>query len=372
MNKQICMCAVLITLTATGVVFAGGKQATSQTASAGNITTRIVCDESGIDDKSFNQSAWEGVLRFYGETRDSAPNRGKLYDAVVGQSKDRYEALLQQVTDEGYDLIIPTGTSFTDPTAVIARRNPNQKYLVIDEGGFGLPNVLSAVFSEQEGSYLVGVMAALKAKADNIPNPQFGFIGGMQGAVITRFEMGYVQGILSVIPDARILDYYAGSWSDPGSAKTKAKSWYDSGVYAIFSAAGSTGNGTIAQAKEYRAQGKNVWAIGVDSDQFADGLYNDTDSAVLTSMIKRVDSATLYGLTQVKNGAFQGGDRILGMKEDAVGYTTTNAKALSQTLINAVEASKQDILSGKLVLAATYAEAKKIPGFPQSLSALDD
>jgi basic membrane protein A len=369
--KKIGMCVVLIILAA-GVVFAGGGRATSTAPAASNITSRLVCDESGIDDKSFNQSAWEGVLRYYGETRGNTPGRGTLYDAVVGQSKDRYEALLQQVTDEGYDLIIPTGTSFTDPTAVIARRNPNQKYLVIDEGGFGLPNVLSAVFSEQEGSYLVGVIAALKAKADNIPNPQFGFIGGMQGAVITRFEMGYVQGILSIIPDAKIFDYYAGSWSDPGSAKTKAKSWYDSGVYAIFSAAGSTGNGTIAQAKEYRAQGKNVWAIGVDSDQFADGLYTDTDSAVLTSMIKRVDSATFYGLTQVKNGAFQGGDRILGMKEDAVGYTTTNAKVLPQALINAVEASKQDILSGKLVLAATYGDAKKIPGFPQNLSALDD
>jgi basic membrane protein A len=332
----------------------------------------MVCDESGIDDKSFNQSAWEGILRYYGETRNNSPNRGVLYDAVVGQSKDQYEALLQQVTDEGYDLVIPTGTSFDDPIRVVAKRNPNQKYLYIDEGGFGLSNVLSAIFSEQEGSYLVGVVAALKAKADGIANPQFGFIGGMQGAVITRFEMGYVQGILSVIPDAKILDYYAGSWSDPGSAKTKAKSWYDSGVYAIFSAAGSTGNGAIAQAKEYRAQGKNVWAIGVDSDQYADGLYTATDSAVLTSMIKRVDSATFYGLSQVKAGTFKGGDRILGMKEDAVGYTTTNTKALPKSLIDQVEAQKQDILSGKLVLAATYAEAKKIPGFPQNLSALDD
>ncbi|MDR2629777.1 MAG: BMP family protein [Spirochaetaceae bacterium] len=368
--KKISFCVLIIALLA-GVLFAGGGKA-QPAKGAGDVTTRIVCDESGIDDKSFNQSAWEGVLRYYGETRENGPNRGKLYDAVVGQNKDQYEALLQQVTDEGYDLVIPTGTSFTEAVKIVGGRNPNQKYLYIDEGGFGLPNVLSAVFSEQEGSYLVGVVAALKAKADGIANPQFGFIGGMQGAVITRFEMGYVQGVLSVIPNAKILDYYAGSWSDPGSAKTKAKSWYDSGVYAIFSAAGSTGNGTIAQAKEYRAQGKNVWAIGVDSDQFADGLYNATDSAVLTSMIKRVDSATYYGLSQVKAGTFQGGDRILGMKEDAVGYTTTNAKAMPQSLINEVEAKKQDILSGKLVLAATYAEAKRLPGFPQDLSALDD
>jgi basic membrane protein A len=368
--RKISFCVAFSVLLA-GAVFAGGGRAAG-TQPAGDITSRIVCDESGIDDRSFNQSAWEGVLRYYGETRSSSPNRGKLYDAVVGQNKDQYEALLQQVTDEGYDLVIPTGTSFAEAVQIVARRNPNQKYLYIDEGGFGLPNILSAVFSEQEGSYLVGVVAALKAKADGIANPQFGFIGGMQGAVITRFEMGYVQGILSVIPNAKILDYYAGSWSDPGSAKTKAKSWYDSGVYAIFSAAGSTGNGTIAQAKEYRAQGKNVWAIGVDSDQYEDGLYTATDSAVLTSMIKRVDSATFYGLSQVKAGTFQGGDRTLGMKEDAVGYTTTNAKAMPQSLISQIEAKKQDILSGKLTLAATYAEAKKIPGFPQDLSALDD
>jgi basic membrane protein A len=368
--RKISFCVVLSVLLA-GVVFAGGNKADAGKP-LGDITSRMVCDESGIDDKSFNQSAWEGVLRYYGETQNNSSNRGILYDAVVGQNKDQYEALLQQVTDEGYELVIPTGTSFTEAVKVVGRRNPNQKYLYIDEGGFGLPNVLSTVFSEQEGSYLVGVVAALKAKADGIVNPQFGFIGGMQGAVITRFEMGYVQGILSVIPDAKILDYYAGSWSDPGSAKTKAKSWYDSGIYAIFSAAGSTGNGTIAQAKEYRAQSKNVWAIGVDSDQYEDGLYTATDSAVLTSMIKRVDSATFYGLSQVKAGTFQGGDRILGMKEDAVGYTTTNTKAMPQSLISQIEASKQDILSGKLVLAATYAEAKKIPGFPQDLSALDD
>jgi basic membrane protein A len=131
--RKISFCFVLSVLLA-DAVFAGGSRAAG-TQPAGNITSRIVCDESGIDDRSFNQSAWEGVLRYYGETRSSSPNRGKLYDAVVGQNKDQYEALLQQVTDEGYDLVIPTGTSFAEAVQIVARRNPNQKYLYIDEGG---------------------------------------------------------------------------------------------------------------------------------------------------------------------------------------------------------------------------------------------
>ena len=167
--------------------------------------------------------------------------------------------------------------------------------MIVDVNWIGQPNVIEYVYAEEQGSYLVGLAAALQAKEDGVANPKFGFIGGVPGATITKFEMGYIQGIKAIYPDAEIVDYYANDWGKPELAKAQAKNWYDNGVYAIFSAAGGTGNGTIAQAKEYRSQGKNVWAIGVDSDQYAEGVYADGKSAVLTSMVKRVETSAIYG-----------------------------------------------------------------------------
>jgi basic membrane protein A len=150
-----------------------------------------------------------------------------------------------------------------------------------------------------------------------------------------------------------------------------AKTWYDSGVYAIYSAAGGTGNGTIAQAKEYRLEGKNVWAIGVDSDQFEEGLYNATDSAVLTSMIKRVETSLIYALKAVQNKSFRGEVIVFDLRADGVGYSDTNV-ALTAGIKSELESIKQQIISGQIKIAATYADAKKLPGFPQNLMAMDN
>jgi basic membrane protein A len=265
------------------------------------------------------------------------------------------------------------GFTFADPVKAVAEKNPNAKYMIIDVDYVTLPNVLNAVFAEHEGSYLVGVAAALKAQADGIKDPKFGFIGGIASSTITKFEVGYVQGILSVLPNAKIVDYYVGSWDNPDLAKTQAKNWYDSGVYIIYCAAGASGNGGIAQAKEYRNAGKNVWVIGVDSDQFADGVYNDAgDSAVLTSMLKMVDTASYDALQDVKNGTFKAGVRTLNLRANGVDYAKTNKKALPAAITSQIDAVKTDVISGKVKVAATYAEAKALPGFPQDLNAKDN
>jgi basic membrane protein A len=243
--------------------------------------------------------------------------------------------------------------------------------MIVDVDWVSLPNVLQVVFAEHEGSYLVGVAAALKARADGIANPRFGFIGGVPGATITKFEMGYVQGILSIFPNAQIVDYYTNDWGRPDLAKTQAMIWYDSGVYAIYSAAGGSGNGTIAQAKEYRAAGRNVWAIGVDSDQHEEGIYSGNNSAVLTSMLKRVETGLLYGLNAVKYNTFRGEVIVLDMRAEGVGYSNTNS-ALTADIRNELERVKQQIINGQIRVAATYAEARRLPGFPQNLLAMDD
>ena len=372
--KKIAFCLILGGIIAASVFSGGGSQssaAPAKSSSAGGITVRLLTDATGIDDKSFNAAAWRGILEFYGDTWQNQKQRGKAYDVVTAQTQDMYIPNIRQATDEGYDLIVTTGFTFADALTEVAKQNPKQNYLIVDVDWVNLPNVMEATYAEHEGSYLVGVATALKAKADNIPNPRFGFIGGVAGKVITKFEVGYVQGILSVIPNAQIVDYYVNSWGEPALAKTQAKNWYDSGVYAIYSAAGGSGNGTIAQAKEYRAAGKNVWAIGVDSDQYEEGLYTSTDSAVLTSMLKRVETSLIYALKAVQNKSFRGENIVFDLKSDGVGYAATNS-ALTSDIKNQLEQIKAQIANGQIKVAATYADAKQLPGFPQNLMAQDD
>ncbi|MCL2441441.1 MAG: BMP family ABC transporter substrate-binding protein [Treponema sp.] len=335
------------------------------------ITVRLLTDATGVDDKSFNAAAWRGILEFYGDSWANPRQRGKAYDWITARDQSMYIPNLRQATDEGYDLIIVNGFTWDDAVTQVSLDNPDQKYLIVDVDWVEAGSIMQAAYAEHEGSYLVGVAAALKALEDGVVNPRFGFIGGMPGAVITKFQVGYVQGILSVIPNAQIVDYYVGSWNEPGLAKIQAMTWYDSGVYAIFSAAGNSGNGTIAQAREYRAAGRNVWAIGVDSDQFEDGLYNRTDSAVLTSMLKRVENSVMYALNAVRNNTFTPKVIIFDLKVDGVGYSAVNP-ALSSEIIDTLEIVKEQISSGQIIVAATLAEAMRLPGFPQNLRAIDD
>lgn len=359
---------VLVLAMATMLFAQGGKEAA---ASDGRPTIRLLTDATGIDDKSFNAAAWRGIVEYYGDTVEKPANRGKLYDVVTAQTQDMYIPNLRQASDEGYDLIMVTGFTWADALSEVAPQYPDQKYTIVDVDWVGQPNVMEFIYSEEQGSFLVGLAAALQAKEDGIQNPRFGFIGGVPGATITKFEMGYVQGIRSVFPNAQIYDYYANDWGKPELAKAQAKNWYDMGVYCIFSAAGGTGNGTIAQAKEYRNQGKNVWAIGVDSDQYADGIYTGTKSAVLTSMLKRVENSSLMVLKAVADGSFSGGVVQMGMADDGVGYSTANPE-LNANVIKLVDAAKADINSGKIKIFKTYREALAAGAAPAGLAALDD
>jgi len=371
MKKSVFIGLIALALVS-ALVFSGCSKKTGGAKQAsGEVTVRLLTDATGIDDKSFNAAAWRGILQFYGDTWNNTTKRGSLYNVVTAQTQDMYIPNLRQTTDEGYDLIVATGFTWADALAEVAKDNPNQKYMIVDVDWLQGANIMQAVYAEHEGSYLVGAAAALKAKEDKIANPRFGFIGGVPGAVITKFEVGYVQGVLSVLPDAQIVDYYVNSWGEPALAKTQAKNWYDSGVYVIYSAAGGSGNGTIAQAKEYRAAGRDVWAIGVDSDQHDEGLYTATDSAVLTSMLKLVETSLVYGLNEIKNKTFKGEIITFDLAKDGVGYSTANP-ALSGAIKTELQTLKQKIIKGEIKIAASNAEAKKLPGFPKNLKAVDD
>ena len=349
---------ILLALLVPAVIFAGGGK-DAAVSDSGKPTIRLLTDATGIDDKSFNAAAWRGIVQFYGDTLDNTAHRGSHYDVVTAQTQDMYIPNLRQAADEGYDLIVVTGFTFADALNQVAPQYPDQKFAIIDVDYVLHPNVIDFIYSEEQGSYLVGLAAALQAKEDGIQNPKFGFIGGIPGATITKFEVGYIQGIRSVFPDAEIVDYYANDWGKPELAKAQAKNWYDNGVYCIFSAAGGTGNGTIAQAKEYRLAGRNVWAIGVDSDQFEDGIYDGKNSAVLTSMIKRVENSTIKALTDIENGTFTGGVVKMTMADKGVDYSTANP-ALSKSVIAEVEKAKTEIINGNIKIYAVPLQGHRL------------
>ncbi|MCL2092650.1 MAG: BMP family ABC transporter substrate-binding protein [Treponema sp.] len=334
-------------------------------------TTMLLTDATGIDDRSFNAAAWRGILEFYGTNWNRQAGRGELFQVVTAATQDMYIPNLRNATDEGWDLIITTGFTWADALGTVASQNPDQKYMIVDVDWVDHPNVMQASYAEHEGSFLVGVAAALKAQADGIQNPRFGFIGGIPNAVITKFHVGFIQGVMAVLPNAQFVDYYANDWGRPDLAKTQAMNWYDSGVYAIFSAAGGTGLGTIAQAREYREIGRNVWAIGVDSDQHDEGLYTARDSAVLTSMLKRVEASVLYALRAIDDDTFTGRHIEFGLADNGVGFSTTNS-AMTRNIVNQVNQYRDRIISGQIRVIPTYAEARNLPGFPQNLQARDD
>ncbi len=362
---------VLVALATTLAVFTGCAKKTEAAATETKPTIRLITDATGIDDKSFNAAAWRGILAFYGDTWDNQAGRGKLYDVVTCQTQDKYIPNLKQAADEKYGIICVTGFTFADALGEVAPLYPDQKFMIVDVDWVNQPNVLQYVFSEHQGSYLVGVAAALKAQADGIANPKFGFIGGIPGATITKFEIGYIEGIKSIFPNAQVLDYYANDWGKPELAKAQAKNWYDSGVYAIYSAAGGTGNGTIAQAKEYRSQGKNVWAIGVDSDQYEEGVYADGKSAVLTSMLKSVETATQDALKAIESGSYPSGVVVLDMKANGIGFSERNAELGAENIAK-INAVKQDIIDGKITVHATYKDALAAGAVPEGLGAKDN
>ena len=358
---MIALCALM--------VFAQGSSEATSAADNGKIKAILLTDATGIDDKSFNAAAWRGMLEFYG---DNGEGRGTLYENVTAQSDDDYLPNLKNAAEGDWDLIITTGFTWAEATQEAAGLYPDQNFIIVDVDYLNkTDNLIQYIYEEEQGSYLVGVAAATQAKEDGIASPKFGFVGGVAGATITKFEIGYIEGIKSVYPDAEIVDFYVNSWGDPALAKTAAKSMYDSGVYCIFAAAGGSGLGVINQAKEERLAGKNVWAIGVDSDQYEDGLYADGKSAVLTSMLKMVENSTLDALQKVQNGTWKGGVVTQNMANNGVGYSTANAE-LKASAKAAADTAKADILSGKIVVNKTYAASKAAGFAPAGLGAIDD
>lgn len=306
----------------------------------------IVFDVGGRGDKSFNDGAFLGGLM----AADSLNARVRYIEP--GEGSDR-EAGLRLLAAEGMDLVVAVGFIFTDDVLTLAREYPNVMFadvdfaVATDSVGNALPlppNLVALKFREEEGSFLVGAMAALVGGSKKV-----GFVGGMDIALIHKFEAGYRAGVKHVCPDCEVVVQYAGvtpeAFKNPGKGKELALSQYQQGVNVIYHASGSTGLGVFEAA---RTTGK--LAIGVDADQ-----YSEAPGHVLTSMVKGIDAAVFDAAKAVQDGVFKGGVRVFGLAERGVGYVydDNNRALIPDSVRTRLLALKADIIAGRIRVPST-------------------
>ena len=294
----------------------------------------MIYDMGGKFDKSFNEAAYRGVEKFKKET-------GKPVIEFEISNESQREQALRRMAERGATPIMATGFAQTSTVEKVARDFPKLQFTIID-GVVKLPNVQSILFKEQEGSFLVGMIAALTSKTGKV-----GFVGGMDIPLIRKFQCGYEQGVKYANPKAEVFVNMVGTtgaaWNDPTRGGELARSQFAKGADVIFAAAGGTGVGVYQAAKD---AGK--LAIGVDSNQ--NHLQPGT---MLTSMVKRVDLAVYESAK-----AFKPGLMSLGLKEDGVDYALDqyNAKLIAPDVKKKVDQAKADIIAGKIKVADYMAD----------------
>lgn len=342
----------LLKMAVVAAMVLGGLTACSSSSNEGGneqeekcpIKIGLVTDTGGIDDKSFNQGTWEGILAYAEENNLSS----ECYKYLQSTSDADYVPFLSQMGDDGMDIIIAPGFLFIDALNEVAPNYPDTSFVIIDDV-VDQPNVASALFNAQEPSYLVGVAAAMKAKEAGAT--KVGYVGGMEFDTILAFEAGYREGVASVDPSIEVLCDYIGDFVSADKGKALAQKQFNNGAYVVYQVAGSAGNGVIAEGKERREKGEDVWVIGVDKDQYADGLLTDGTSVVLTSALKHAGAAAKECIELHVAGKFPGGQSVVAsLSTGGVDYTTTNTAAMSQDIIDAVESAKAKIIKGEIVV----------------------
>ncbi|HEY7764424.1 MAG TPA: BMP family ABC transporter substrate-binding protein [Aestuariivirgaceae bacterium] len=298
-------------------------------ALAADIKPAIVYDLGGKFDKSFNEGVYNGAEQF---KKDS----GIEYRDFEVQNDSQREQALRNFAKRGHTPIIAVGFSQAQAVEKVAAEFPDIQFAIIDMV-VDKPNVASIVFKEHEGSYLVGILAAMSSKTGKV-----GFVGGMDIPLIRKFACGYVGGVKSVKSDAEVFQNMTGTtgaaWNDPVKGGELAKSQFDRGADVVYHAAGGTGLGVLQAAADAGKLG-----IGVDSNQ-----NHIHPGHVLTSMLKRVDTATYTVFDAAKNGAFKPGLQVLGLAEGGVGWALDdNNKALiTPEMMEAAKKAEEDIKSG--------------------------
>ena len=314
----------------------------------------MVTDVGGIDDKSFNQSAWKGIKEF-GEENDLTEGDGYTY--LQSQSDADYTTNLNSLARKNYNLIFGVGFMMQESVNEIAAQQKDFNFSIID-GVVEQPNVASILFKEQEASFLAGIAAGLTTETNKV-----GFIGGVTGAVIERFEAGFIAGVKAVNPEAEVDVQYAEAFDKAEMGQSIASKMYSSGVDVIIHAAGGTGNGLFKEARDLKQKdpSRKIWAIGVDSDQTAEGVVEidgKEQNVIITSALKRVDVAVKDISAKAKEGNFPGGETsVYTLADDGVGLAPINDAVEAKAEIEAKVAEyTEKIKSGDLVIPGTLKE----------------
>ncbi len=300
-------------------------------AQAADITPAVIFDMGGKFDKSFNQGVYDGVEKFKAET-------GIEYREFEVTNEAQREQALRRMAQRGANPVLAIGFAQAGPLEIVAKEFPDTQFTIID-GVVDLPNVRSILFKAHEGSFLVGVLAAMASGGEPV-----GFVGGMDIPLIRGFSCGYEQGAKHVGADVTVIENMTGTtpaaWNDPGRGSELAKSQFDKGVKVVFAAAGGTGTGVYQAAKD-----SGMMAIGVDSNQ--NYLHPGT---MLSSMLKRVDVAAYNTYKSAMDGTWEPGIVVLGLAEEGVGWALDehNESMITDEMKAAVEEASAKIIAGEL------------------------
>ena len=330
-----------------------------ETPAAELVKVGMVTDSGSIDDKSFNQGTWEGIVKY----RADKNTIEEKYLQPTGEQHTDYVNAINDLVEAGYKLIVTPGFKFETAVNEAATNHPDTAFILID----GQPhngdwqfvkhnNVVSVFFNEHEAGFLAGVASALSTKTGKL-----GFVGGMEIPPVQRFGWGFKAGVAyankNLGTTAEIVDYvYQGTFNDVAAGQTLASGMYQKGVDIIFHAAGGVGVGVFTEAKQRAEKGEKVFVVGVDVDQYETGKIKDGTSVTLTSAMKRIDVAAYNYIDAKINGTFPGGDVItLTLADNGVGLPENNPNLSAETIAS-VEQVKADIIANTIKVPATQEE----------------
>lgn len=343
MKKKI-LAALLVMVMAIALTACGGGKSSDSSDSkdssgdsdkkSSDIKIGMVTDVGGVNDGSFNQSAWEGLQK-------AADELGITTKYLESSTDADYVPNIETFVDEEYDLIICIGYQLADALKEQAEANPDINFAIVDDSSLAdMDNVACLMFEQAQASYLVGYVAGLTTKSNTI-----GFVLGMSTDMMNEFGYGYCAGAIDANPDVKILQNNANSFADTAAGKTAANTMIAGGADVIFHAAGGTGLGAIDACKEAK-----IWAIGVDSDQSS--VAPDT---ILTSALKRVDNAVFEESKAAVDGKYESGVKTFELKDEGVDIAPTTDN-LPEEVVTKVKEIKDKIISGEIKVPKTKDE----------------
>jgi basic membrane protein A len=336
-----------------------GNKNLKEGSSTNKFSAALVTNVGGIDDKSFVQSAWEGMQKFGKENGMTKGVGSGHYNYFQSNTESDYTPNINQAIQGKYELIYGVGFAIKQAIEDAAKQHPNQKFAMIDDT-IKLNNVVSTSSRDEEAAYLAGVAAANTSKTQKI-----GYIGGVQSAVLDRFEAGFVAGAQSVNKNIKVDRQYVGSFVDAAKGKSMAHAMFANGVDVIYQAAGTTGFGVFSEAKAINetknADAKDkVWVIGVDMDQLSEGDYKSKDGKkanfTLASTEKNVGAIVEQLNKETMDGKFPGGKALVYGLAD--GGLSLAKDSMSDEVWQKVETAKKAIIDGTVKVPTDPAKLK--------------